>query len=282
MKLNYLLLLVLAAFFSGVSGQQLDTEHPPVLAKYPYFNKQFIKKQKVKTCRTEVLYKIPNRKIQPSNESMLFEFDILGRVSKVVSISNLGSDNSLSYYLNKSGKIATIHERNAYKNELKSFVYNEKGLVVSIELANGKNSKLISKNEFKYEYYSDLQYKKFCLNNEGLTYKYEVVDLDEFGRVKESRARFIRGVNREYIVNTYQGEKLVECSFNKKEVTRREEKYSMEYDHNGILQVANMSVDGAVIYRYEYLYEKNMLIAILRKEIKTQEIKITKFEYTYY
>lgn len=269
-------------FFCELKAQQLDLTMPPTLEVYPYFNHSFIKEHKIQTCRTKVLYKIPNYKIRSSKESQYFEMDAMGYVVKIISISKLGSDHSLSFFRNKRGKLSSVYEKDAYKNRLISYQYNENGLMVLKETADAKTSVLVSKEEMTYEIFSEYQFKRFFLNSENLTYKYQIVDLDKLGRIKEARTRFIRGMNKESIRYVYNGDLLIELITNKRDATRREEKYTMEYDLNGLLQVAKMTIDGAPIFRYEYLYEEGLLIAILRKELKTQEIQITKFTYTFY
>jgi hypothetical protein len=161
-------------------------------------------------------------------------------------------------------------------------VYNTEGLVTDIVLADAKTAKTISEEKFKYEVFTKYQYKKYWLNNEGLTYKYTVVDLNEKGRKEEERTRFIRGASRETIYYSYQNGWLSEYSYNLKETTRRETKYILDYAENGDLLTMNEYTDGAFVTRFEYLYEDGLLIAILQKNINSQQIKITKVKYTFY
>jgi hypothetical protein len=200
----------------------------------------------------------------------------------MVSTSKFGRGNTQSYFLNKQGQLVTIHTKNANENKLKSFRYNTEGYVVEEVVSDAYTAKSIESRLYTYEYYSDYQFKRFYLNSENLTYKYEVVDLDDQGRVVDSRARFIRGVNREHEKFIYSKNQLIEYSYNTKDVTRREEKFVMVYDEDGLLQITKKFVDAAPIYRFEYLYEKGLLIAILRKDLHTQEIQITKYRYTFY
>ncbi|MFT6324656.1 MAG: hypothetical protein ACJAWO_002221 [Halieaceae bacterium] len=274
--------VLLAGFsFNGIS-QQLNTVHSPTLKSYPFFNGDFIKAEEVKSIHTMVMYKMPNRRIRNSQVSQKFNFDRRGNVYECQEILVSGMKIKTSFFLNKTGLLATIHLENSYKDELKTFFYNEQGFVTRIESADGKNGKMLLEEKFKYEYFSGGQYKKYYLNDEGLTYKYEVVDVDSSGRIIETRSRNIRGVNREYATFKYDQKVLVMLSVNTKNVTRREERYEMDYDRDWKLQTANYLVDAAPVYRYEYLYENGVIIAILRKNLQTQEIQITKLKYTFY
>ena len=275
--------LVLLSLTSGEgSAQQLNMGKAPVIDVYPFFNASFIKNKKVRFIETEVMLKIPNQKIRYSNRVQKFEFDRSGNVMVYQNISPSGVNSKTSYFLNKTGLLAIIHSEMPHKDALLSFFYDEKGRVVTKETANGKNPEALVEEKFTYEDFSATQFKKYYLNDENLTYKHEVVDLDSKGRVVESRARYIRGVNREYSKFGYAQKLLVSVSINVKNVTRREEKYVMSYDDNEVLQFMQFRIDGAPIYRYEYLYEDELIIAILRKDLKSEEIQITKLKYRFF
>ncbi len=265
----------------GVS-QQLDIHSAPVLQAYPFYNPDFIDRMNVQSIQTVVMYKMPNRTLRKTQQHQVFEFDALGNVSKYMEYAPSGSCKIKSYFVDRKGRLATVHLRFEGRNELASFQYTPDGLVEKKEISNVHDAHLISQEIFTYEKFSDRQFKRFYLNDENLTYKYEVVDLDEQGRVTNTRARFIHGVHRSSTDYGYEGDLLISFARNIRELTRREEKYVMEYDGHGILQVAHLWIDAALIYRYEYLYEDGLMVAILRKELKSQEIKITKLKYRFY
>jgi hypothetical protein len=134
--------------------------------------------------------------------------------------------------------------------------------------------------KFVYEYYD--QYKKYWLNDEGLSFKYSIIKLDDKKRIIEEKGRYIRGTSKHAIYYTFEGEKLIFYSSNIREATRKEKKYEMIYDENNRLIEMNEYKDGAYIHHHEFLYENGLLVAILEKLIRNQRIKIIKFKYEIY
>ena len=122
------------------NGQQLGVDAPPLLDKYPYFNSSFIKKKQIKSIITEVMYKVPNRKIRHSIESKTFEFDRLGRVKRLIEVNILRSRATTSFYFDKRGSLITEHFVDPKKNELKSFLYNEDGRIIKKKISNGETA----------------------------------------------------------------------------------------------------------------------------------------------
>ncbi len=273
-------------FFIGnltpVNAQQFANNLPALGNTYPFFNAQIIKGKKVKKLITTVMHKSPNRKLVHSAEFAIFTFSKNGDVEKWVRANKSGNSTTTTYFISKNGLLATEHIQSTKKDVFRSYVYNDKDLVTEIQVAEAQTAKVLQSEKFKYEFFTEFQYKKYWLNSEELTYKYTVVDLDGSGRIEEERTRFIRGASRETSYYLYENGWLVSYSFNVKEVTRRETKYVLEYAENGDLLAMNQTRDGAFVFRTEYLYEEGLLIAILEKDINTQQIKITKVKYEYY
>lgn len=282
MTRNVIFTLTILMIQQSVFAQQFANDIPALLNQFPFFNSTMMKGKKVKQISTQVMYKSPNKKIIFSSESATFTFDFNGNVEKWSRTNKSGISSSTTYYFSKTGALATEHITSTNSSVLKSYQYNEQGLITEIQLADAKTAKTIQEDKFKYEFFTDYQYKKYWLNNEGLTYKYTLVDLDNKGRKKEERTRYIRGTSRETIYYTYTNNWLTLYSDNVKEHSRRETKYLLEYDQNGDLLIMNEYKDGALITHYEYLYEDGLLIAILQKNINSQRIKITKVKYLFY
>ena len=274
--------VVLCSLSNSGMGQQFAKHIPPLMNEFPFFNVTFIKDHKIKSLTTSVMYKVPNRKLDHSVEKELFLFDKNGNTVTWTKNNRNGNKVSIDYFLNNANLLATEHIKESNTSYLKSFAYNEKGLVTQVLLANAHTAKTITKEEFKYEYFGEFQYKKYWLNDELLTYKYTVVDLDQKGRKEEERTRFIRGASRETNYYSYKNNLLISYSHNEKEFTRREIKYVINHNENGDVVDMNKYVDGAFVTRFEYLYEDGLLIAILQKNIRTQEIRITKIKCEFY
>jgi hypothetical protein len=264
-----------------VSAQQYAKSLPAEAKEYPFFNNEFIKKKTIKSIRTKVMYKSPMQKIIFSAELMQFDFSRNGDVEQWKSVNRSGNERNIKYYLSKEGRLISEDIKTTKENVLKSYVYDSLGNVIEIQKVDQKQIKTFDPENFSYEYYSDTQYKKFWLNNEGLTFKYAIVNLAS-GVIMDKTTRYIRGAGKETIYYHYQSGTLISYAKNTKVNTRREIKFNLEYDEEDILQIMNEYHDGALVYRFEYLYEDGLVVAILRKEIKTHQIKITKYVYTFF
>tara|TARA_R110002050_G_scaffold149463_1_gene276072 strand:- start:118851 stop:119732 length:882 start_codon:yes stop_codon:yes gene_type:complete len=277
-----LLFLYIFVIQIGLFGQQFANGFPALLNQQPFFNDTLIQKKGIHQITTSVMYKSPNEKIVFSAETAVFIFNKIGKVEKWEHTNRSGVLSSSQYYFSNKGYLATEHIISSNSNILKSYIYDENGMITAIQKADATTAKTIQEDKFSYDVFSKFQYKKYWLNNENLTYKYTLVDVDKEGRKKEERTRFIRGASRETTYYTYHNGWLVSYAHNIKETTRREVKYQLEYSKNGNLLTMNESIDGAQVTHYEYLYEGGLLIAILQKNINSQRIKITKFKYLFF
>lgn len=265
----------------NLNAQQYARSLPAQAKTYPFFNSDFIRQKRIKTIKTEVMYKYPMQKISFSAESMRYSFSGNGDVEQWISINRSGNEKRVNYYLSKDGKLVSEHIRTSKRNILKSYVYDSHGNVIEIERIDESQQEKFDPERFSYEYYSDTQYKKFWLNNEGLTFKYTIVNLED-GIIVNETTRYIRGASKESVYYHYESGKLISYAKNSKLNTRREVKFELEYDESGMLQVMKEYHDGALVYRFEYLYEEGLVSVMLRKEIKSHQIQITKYSYTFY
>ncbi|UTW67658.1 hypothetical protein KFE94_05980 [bacterium SCSIO 12643] len=265
----------------NLNAQQYARSLPAQAKTYPFFNSDFIRQKRIKTIKTEVMYKYPMQKISFSAESMRYSFSGNGDVEQWISINRSGNEKRVNYYLSKDGKLVSEHIRTSKRNILKSYVYDSHGNVIEIERIDESQQEKFDPERFSYEYYSDTQYKKFWLNNEGLTFKYTIVNLED-GIIVNETTRYIRGASKESVYYHYESGKLISYAKNSKLNTRREVKFELEYDESGMLQVMKEYHDGALVHRFEYLYEEGLVSVVLRKEIKSHQIQITKYSYTFY
>jgi len=264
-----------------LSAQQFANSLPAQAKTYPFFNSDFIKQKRIMTIQTEVMYKYPMQKISFSAEHMRYNFSRNGDVEQWISVNKSGNEKRVNYYLSKDGKLVSEHIRTSRRNILKSYVYDPHGNVIEIERIDESQKEKFDPEKFSYEYYSENQYKKFWLNSEGLTYKYTIVNL-EAGTIINETTRYIRGASKESVFYHYDSGRLISYARNSKVSTRREVKFELEYDASGVLQVMKEYHDGALIHRFEYLYENGLISVVLRKEIKSHQIMITKYAYTFY
>lgn len=262
-------------------GQQYAKTLPAEAKEYPFFNAEFVRARRIKSIQTKVMYKSPMQKILFSVEQMTYDFSRNGDVEQWKSMNRSGNERSIKYYISKDGLLISEHIKSSKQNILKSYVYDASGNVIEIQQMDQTQINQYDPERFSYEYYSETQYKKFWLNNEGLTYKYSIINELDGLKVDET-TRYVRGAGKESIYYQYDAGFLISYAKNTKVSTRREVKFDLEYDENNVLQIMNEYHDGALVYRFEYLYENDLVVAVLRKEIKSHQIKITKYQYTFF
>lgn len=255
---------------------------PPISYTYPIFNADFVSEQRIRSIRTEVIYKAPMRELRFSNESDRFYFSRNGDVEKWVRRGKYSDSTVTTYFLDNTGNLSSEMVKSKNMETLKSFRYNDKGHIMESEHTDVQESSKSYTENFSYEYLTDTQYKKYWLNSEGLTYKFSVIDLDESQKIKEERTRYIRDATRETTIYKYENGLLVSYAVNVKQAYRRETKYVMIYDSENQIIEMNKYIDGAHVQHSEFLYDNGLVSAVLEKTIKTQQIKITKYKYSFW
>lgn len=252
----------------------------PLLGHFPFFHSGYIQKHGVKQIVSSVMIKDEMEVLEHLPSSQKWHFSVVGRLVQYEEVNAHGHFTQWNYTYNLKGLLAGKIQTQNGKKAKTSYTYNSDGLVTKIlttgdfELNNGEEN-------FTYETFSPTQYKKYFLNNEGLTYKYMLVT-HKGPQILATQTRYIRGVNRSYVNYTYQGNKLKSVSRNEKQTTRREQKSVLNYDELDRLISIDRYVDGAHTLHTELLYNGEVVTAILEKEISTKRIKITKLTYTYY
>ena len=214
--------------------------------------------------------------IEHSKESLKIDFDVAGFPSYRRTISSLG-DTTEFWYENQEGILISERVKTAHRDVAIKYVYNDHGDLVLQTETDTKTGVIFRNEVYKYVYSYHDQYKKYWLNDEGLSYKYSIIKLDDKNRIIEERGRHVIGASRHSVYFVYEGDHLIDYSSNIREQTRREMKFKLHYDDLGRVSEMNEYKDGAYVHHHEFLYENNYLTAILEKNIRTQKIKIIKF-----
>lgn len=279
-KLTFLLFAIIGSL--DTFGQYPTSDSIENLKKYPLFKAEYMNDHHIKSAVTEVMYKVPMRPIENSLEKESFEFKPNGTINEYRKINSLGDTSHFKYILSQNGNIDKIQFKNKSREILISYTYDERNNITEIHETDVKTDVKIGVEKFKFIYESYNQYKKYWINNEGLTFRYAIISLDNKNRVTKDEGRYIRGTNKHSYAYFYTDGLLTEFISNIRETTRKEVKYEMEYSIKGDLLNLNQYQDGAHLFQCEYLYENGLLIAILEKNVQTKRIKITKIKYSFY
>ncbi len=280
-KHRILLFFILIVHLPGISQVPISNT-PEDLKKFPYLNSEYIKQNKIKSVYTEVLFKVPSKPIEHSLERDSFTFNSNGLISTYQKINTLGDTSNSKYSFDIQGEIDEIYFKNRSREIRIKYFFDKKTNLVEIKETDVRTGVVIEQQNFKYVYETYNQYKKYWINNEGLTFRYAIISLDDQNRIIKEEGRYIRGTNKHAKQYIYTNQLLTEYISNTRESTRKEEKYKLIYDENATLLEMDEYQDGAHLSHTEYLYENQLLEAILEKNMHTKQIKITKVKYSLY
>jgi hypothetical protein len=268
----------------GAQGfsQPFDVSAPLPWKSFPFFSPEYCAKNHIKAIRTEVMKKPSNRPIMRMANRDFYYFDTLGTITSRWS-KTIHFDTTL-WSFETDGRKLLVWEYSSDSRGRRSFRYirDENGNVTEVIERDEKKLEVVGTEKFRYDYDYEGQYKKYWLNDEGLSYKYALVKVDSENRKIHEEHRFIRGAGKIERTYVYQNEWLIEYREMVRTTSRSDVAYQMKY--NSLNQIIEMDEiqGGTPVFHTEFLYENGLVTAILEKELATQEITITKFSYEFY
>ncbi len=285
-KLFPVLVALLMAF--PLWPQQFFTDELPLLSSPPYFVPGFILQHNVKEITASIAYKDDNRPIVFTPFGWKMRFSKNGYVREYVrTFEEAGRESELShlYFFDSFGKLQTIFITYPdHTRKTRRIYYDSHGNIIkkTLESVNGKT--VYEKEEFKYEYYTSRQFKQFALNDEGLTYKYTIVNLDSAGRVASKTSRYIRGgyKTESFIWRNEKG-RVTEFYEERREPDLESTRIVLTYDAEGRLLSEDRFANGKKTLHTEILYnDKGLPVDLLQRDENTGRITIIRLTYTYW
>jgi hypothetical protein len=264
---------IFSAFFflliSTLSQAQLLDASKKIFADEPFFNIQFAAENKIKALTAELSYKRDKEKIISKNSTQRYEFDTLGRMTRMyTTFRKSGGDFDTTFTFFEYDSLNRISVKRLSDNfgfYSYSYDYDEKGNIIKEtycrEISSGgcagnfvpEKRYPLGTEIFEYQYLGPNHYKKKMLNNLGMPFKEILYMTDNAGRVIEETGTFI--------------------------ATRHMERKSFEYDNQGRIarKTEYSDIAGGVNISWEYTYdEKNNLLDI-RKKKGEDTVEITEF-----
>ncbi len=296
MKSYFILLLINFSVFLG-NAQILDNTQGQTFGEVPFFNEDFIKRNKIKAIKGYYATKASLDYIKKSEDIYYYEFNEKGQLKKDYR-TQYGDTLIALYEYDSIGRLSILRKSDNGGFHSYHFMYDQKNRIVSKEYRRDINktgnkdhfeldkSFIVSIEKFKYVALDGLNYKKIYLNNAGIPYKDEFFYFDENKLLVKQEGRFKIGSGLSYTAFIYDEkgrvqEKLIE----KKGIGNSKLRWKYEYDlHENVLAEHYYKNDNYITEKQIVYYEDSFLLkAIVSKVVETEFVTILQFsEYTYF
>ena len=281
-------------------AQQIDNRQCGAYTDLPFFNVDFIKRNKIKSINGSISTKKQLDIIRPQGLVEIFEFDLEGRqTSTLTTFKNLNKkrDTAVVYFYYDEDNLTCKRKSDTYGFFSDNYQYDSLNRVISKTYCRDDNAGpnkfqfklkkryIIVAEEYRYEKPCDSILKKLHFNNYKRAFMEEVFTWDRNGYLKKITSKTVIGNRRSKISFEYnemgQVVKKIEQP-NLDRATKIENRY--DYDQLGNLIEHNYYKNSAHKVRRKLLYDgKTMLLqSQLAKDMRTNTITITKYKYTFY
>lgn len=265
----------------------------------PFFNAEFIRKNKIKSIHGKTSSKRPNDIIRENDLIQYYEFDESGRLIKQMyshnSFSYRTDTTTIIYSYDEKGRLLTKRQNDNFSFYSYNYQYDSLGNLVKETYNRDENCgsskynfKLgntyeITSESFSYDNRDGVRIKRY-FNNFGREYQYREYYNDKLNYLV-SEKMFYSLTGRQTMEVTYEYNELGLC-ITKSERNTDGVKMTMTYDYDkqGNLTEYEQMADETVISHKELLYDKSTMLvsAVLSKEIRTDIITIVRYTYEFH
>lgn len=278
----------------------LDSSEP-IQDSRPFFNRDFIKSNGIKSVSGRVSTKAEMKAIEESGRINYFLFDKEGKLNKhrITVYKGRGDvDTSLVFYLyDEKDRLATKRIKDAggyysYNYQYDSLGRKQKEMYCrDINAASnidefklGKQFEITSET-YEYKKFNPFQTKKFFYNNYDKLYKEQIIQKDSNNYLKAIYTKFIIGGNRFEFKFTYNEKGWLKKRSESSNIKGQKDKsYTYEYDEVGNLLEENTYIDNKHKTVRQFLYHEDSMLAKaqLLKDVPTNLITIIRYKYSFY
>lgn len=282
----------------SLHAQIIDNRLGNVFKEEMYFNQEFLWQNKIKTITGVTSIKRPNRPIEQRPDMFVFHFNTVGllqQMDKVTSIMNLVDSLRIEYKRNDVGEVELRSENSKKGFYTTQYFYDKEGRIERLDYGKSENistdaKKLIpgqrisiNSETYAYQLPSANILRKNKMNNYGLHYASVVVTKSDLGYITSETEELVmsgKTVTRNY---TYNSKGWVEHIETKDNMGGSVKKETFFYDDLGNLLKVEYRTGNELVEEVEVLYTETMLIeALLRHNLQSKEIVITKFSYEFH
>lgn len=282
--------------FNG-SAQMIDMSEGKTFGDPPFFNQEFVKRNKLKTISGYYSTKATLQAIKKTKDIYFYEFNEQGLVVKEFRTQYTDTIVSMYAYDNL-GRLITLRKSDSGGFESYHYTYDEKNQILSQEYRRDLNktgdkldfsldkSFIVSIDVFEYQELDSLNYKKIYLNAGGKVYKEEFFTYNADGYLIGSEARFKMGGGLTYTYYIYdENGRLGEKRIEKKGASGSIMQWTYTYDVFGNVLSENYYKDDIYISEIQLVYEPASLLlsANISRDVASNLITILQLaKYTYF
>jgi hypothetical protein len=281
----------------NVSAQMIDMSEGKTFGDPPFFNQEFVKRNKLKTISGYYSTKATLQAIKKTKDIYYYEFNDQGLVVK--EFRTQYADTIVSMYAyDDLGRLITLRKSDSGGFESYHYTYDQKNRVLSQEYRRDLNktgdkldfsldkSFIVSIDVFEYQELDSLNYKKIYLNAGGKIYKEEFFTYNSDGYLVSTEARFKMGGGLSYTYYNYdENGRLGEKRIEKKGASASIMKWTYTYDNFGNVLSENYYKDEVYVSEIQLVYEPSSLLlsAYISRDVASNLITILQLaKYTYF
>jgi hypothetical protein len=296
MKILFSFLLLLC--ISHVSfGQILDNTEGQTFGDEPYFNEQFVRRNKIKRIKGFYSSKASMDVIRKSKDIYQYDFDEQGRLIKEVR-TQFGDTLVSMFEYGANGELAVTRKSDNYGFHSYHFEYDEKNRVIRKEYRRDVNkngdkyhfeldrSFIVSEERFEYIELEGKNYKMRYLNNAGKVYKEEIYFFNEFDLLVKQEGRLIMGSGITNVFYSYdEMGRVTEKTVEKKLMGDSKSVWKYEYDEHDNLLAQHYYKNDVYLKETQIVYKQETLLldAFVNRETENDFVTILQFKsYDFY
>lgn len=290
--------LMLGLTFS-VKGQLINNTLGKAFEEQPFFNTKEIKLKKVKEIRCTYFQKKTGDIMRDLDKQSIYYFNEKGFLATVFEIQDPGSYADTSYFqyiYSPKGILKTLRKNNYTGFTSTNYTYDSIGQVIREEYFRDKvlqrdlidplfkQDSLIDFETVRYKSYPN-QMKKIVYNSYGNPYLDYITYTNSKGQIIEiaKKLKMTSEINEtKYFYNvSNQVDSIVKFSSLSPKET---ESIYFKYDTKNNLISKKSYVNKKLIYQTEFLYnaKTGVLSSIIKQEVATNLLSITRFETIYF
>lgn len=296
-------LVTVFLFFSGFGFSQIiDNSKAGAFSEDPFFNPEFIKKNRIKSIVGRTSTKKEMDIVRESDLIQYYEFDTSGKIIKQMNSRHMfgtrTDTTTIMYHYDNKGRLITKRQNDNFSFYSYNYEYDSLGNVIRESYSRDENcgpSKykfqlgnryIITTEGYKYLKRGEHELVKKYYNSSDREYQERIFKYNPLGYLV-SESTFYSLTSRQSFYTEYSYDERGQLA-SKYDITDMESKSDQrllfKYDDKGNLIEQEFLKDGKRLFHRELLYDKTTMLmnAQLTKDERTKVIFIVKYTYEFY
>lgn len=302
MRLSSLLFIVLLSLFAAsqqLYSQMLNNSKGNAFSDDPFFNTEFIAKNKIHIIKGKRSSKKEMDIIRNKGLETYYEFGADGNLQRQYSTFYTGGRKDtafIEYQYTDRGDLKLLRRNDNHGFYAYEYEYDEEGRIIKEEYYREDNEGtsrydfipgkryIIVSETYEYQQLDEIV-KKESFNNYGKKYKEEFFYYDDHDYLKEHTSKLIINNRRSRTTFSYNERGLLEEKIVTNDLSREEDFVRTTYaydEHNNLLEEKEYSGEQYKFNR-QVMYEPSMVVkALLTKDVDINFIRIIEYSYQFY